>query len=99
MNGRDFLVVDLRKKLGIPAGADGRFPCVVVVEVAGTYGHRWIGFYADRVSGVVTLRQRDFRNGTVHATGRARRVLDPDEILSENELLSVWELTAGVVPG
>ncbi len=91
MLGRDFPVVDLRGKLGISHGSHGRFPCVVVVEVASSRGHRFLGFIADRVSDVVTLRERDFRNGMVRTTGRARRILDPDQILNEQELQTLWQ--------
>ena len=90
--GRDFPVVDLRGKLGIARGSHGRLPCVVVVEVMARSGTRLLGFVADRVSDIVTLRDRDFHHGTVRTGGRSRRVLDPNEILSEEELLTLWKL-------
>jgi hypothetical protein len=43
---------------------------------------------ADRISEVLMLRDRDFRNGSVRLNGRARRVLNPDLILTEEELKS-----------
>lgn len=88
--GQDFPVVDLRARLGIAPGLHGRQPCVVVVEVAGGSGARLLGFVADRISEVVTPRDLDFRNGSVRVNGRARRVLDPDLILTEEELKSCW---------
>ncbi len=92
MRGGEFPIVDLRRKLDLAPGSHGRFPCIVVVEVAASGGIRLIGFVADRVSRVVALRGRDFRNGIVRLTGRPRRVLDPDQILSEPELLSLLQL-------
>ena len=88
LRGRDFPVVDLRGKLGIAHGSHGRQPCVIVVEVEGGSGSRLLGFVADRISEVLTLRDRDFRNGSVRLNGRARRVLNPDLILTEEELKS-----------
>ena len=99
LRGRDVPVVDLRGKFGIASGSNGRQPCVVVVE--GTAG-RLVGFVADCVSEVLQLGDRDFRNGSVRVISksnrsksnrtprRARRVLDPDEILTEEEFLSCW---------
>jgi chemotaxis signal transduction protein len=87
VRGREFPVVDLRGKLGIPRGSRGRDPLVVAVEVISVSGTpRVLGFVADRVSEVLTLRDRDFRNGSVRVSGRSRRVLDPDSILTEEEL-------------
>lgn len=90
LRGQDFPVVDLRGKLGIAHGSHGRQPCVVVVEIAGGSGARLLGFVADRISEVLMLRDRDFRNGSVRVNGRARRVLDPDLILTEEELKNCW---------
>ena len=94
MRGGEFPVVDLRKKLDLAPCSHGRFPCIVVVEVAASAGMRLIGFIVDRVCRVVELRARDFHNGVVRLTGRPRRVLDPDRILSEPELLSLLQLSA-----
>jgi chemotaxis signal transduction protein len=88
LRGRDFPVVDLRGKLGIAHGSHGRQPCVIVVEVGSESGARLLGFVADRISEVLMLRDRDFRNGSVRLNGRARRVLNPDLILTEEELKS-----------
>src|ERR1700687_1823149 len=81
MGGCDFPVVDLRSKLGLTTAPGGRTPCIVVVEVTATGGARLVGFVADRVSAVVQLRERDFRNGVARTKGRPRRLLDPDQIL------------------
>lgn len=88
LRGRDFPVVDLRGKLGIAQGSHGRQPCVIVVDVESGSGSRLLGFVADRISEVLMLRDRDFRNGSVRLNGRARRVLNPDLILTEEELKS-----------
>jgi chemotaxis signal transduction protein len=85
IGGRDFPVIDLEAKLGIARGSHGRQPLIIVVEAGG----RLVGFVADRVSDVLELRQRDFRNGAVRTRGRARRVLDPAEIMMQEDWLSV----------
>lgn len=86
IRGHNFPVVDLRGKLGIARGSHGRTPCIVVVEVAGP---RLVGFYADRVSEVLNLRMLDLTSGTVRLTGRTRRVLDPDRILTDQVVLNL----------
>jgi chemotaxis signal transduction protein len=93
LRGRDFPVVDLRGKLGIAHGSHGRQPCLIVVEAGSGSGARLIGFVADRISEVLMLRDRDFRKGSVRVNGRARRVLDPDLILTDEELTRCWNAT------
>jgi purine-binding chemotaxis protein CheW len=90
IKGHDFPVVDLRGKLGIAHGSHGRQPCVVVVEVGSGGCARLAGFVADRISDIITLRERDFRKGNVRTTGRTRRLLDPEEILTEDEAAGFW---------
>jgi chemotaxis signal transduction protein len=85
IGGRDFPVVDLAAKLGIAPGTHGREPFIIAVEVGG----RLVGFIADRVSEVLDLRQRDFRNGMVRTQGRPRRVLDPDQIMKEEDWVAI----------
>ncbi len=86
IRGRDFPVVDLRGKLGIPKGSLGRTPCVVAVEVAGP---KLIGFVADRVSEVITLRKPDLSGGNLRIMGRTRRIFHPDRILTEEVAFSL----------
>jgi chemotaxis signal transduction protein len=81
IGGRDFPVIDLRAKLEIAHGSHGREPFIIVVETTG----RLAGFIADRVSEVLELRQRDFRNGALRGYGRPRRVLDPNQIMKEED--------------
>lgn len=79
--GHDFPVIDLRAKLGIAHGSHGREPFIIAVETGG----RLAGFVADRVSELLDLRQRDFRNGAVRGYGRPRRILEPDQIMKEED--------------
>lgn len=81
IGGRDFPVIDLRAKLGIAHGSHGREPFIIVVETGG----RLAGFIADRVSEVLDVRARDFRNGMVRTHGRPRKVLEPDQIMKEED--------------
>jgi chemotaxis signal transduction protein len=80
LSGRDFLVIDLRRKLKLLAPARGRDPMIVVLEYTAPQGLQLVGFVADRVSGLVQARERDYRRGKLHTAGRPRRVLDPDAI-------------------
>jgi purine-binding chemotaxis protein CheW len=74
--GRDFPVVDLRAKLGIPPASHGREPFIVGVEVEG----KLTGFIADRVAELIEVRPRDLRKGALRGYGRPRRLLDPAAI-------------------
>jgi chemotaxis signal transduction protein len=81
IGGRDFAVIDLQAKLGIAPGTHGREPFIIVVQM----GESLAGFIADRVSEVLDLRARDFRNGALRTRGRVRRVLDPSEIMTAED--------------
>jgi purine-binding chemotaxis protein CheW len=81
IGGREFPVIDLRRKLGIPRGAHGREPFIIVVLVE----EKLAGFIADRVSAVLDLRGREFRNGAVRTRGRVRKVLDPAQIMTQED--------------
>ena len=83
ISGRDFPVIDLRAKLKIAHGSNGREPFIIVVETE----EGLAGFIADRVSEVLELRLRDFRNGAVRTHGRVRRVLEPSQIMQAEDWL------------
>lgn len=82
VNGRDFPVIDLPAKLGLPHSTRGRNPCIVAVEIPTPDGPRLAGFLADRVSDVVDARERDLQRGKLHTGGRTRPVLDPSSLLN-----------------
>ncbi len=86
------VVVDLGARLHVPAGAPAPQRQVIVVEAA---EGRLAGFVADRVSAVIRYRSRDLRNGVLHGTGRARRVVDVDQVVSEDDLVRSWAVTFG----
>jgi chemotaxis signal transduction protein len=85
IGGHDFPVVDLKAKLGIEPGVRGREPFIIVLEI----GNRLAGFIADRVSEILDLRAWDFRTGAVRTHGRPRRVLEPVEVMKEEDWLSL----------
>jgi chemotaxis signal transduction protein len=82
LGGRDFPVIDLRAKLGLPHATHGRQPYIVVVEVKTVDGPRLAGFIADRVCELVQARDRDFHLGKLRLAGRPRHVLDPESLLA-----------------
>jgi len=61
---------------------------IVVAEVNVAEGLQLVGFVADRVSDVVTARERDYTRGKLRTGGRPRVVLDPDAILSREPAVS-----------
>ncbi len=83
------MVVDLGARLNLPAGAPGPQRRVVVVEAA---EGRLAGFVVDRVSDVIRYRSRDLRNGVLHGIGRARRVVEVDQVVNEDDLDRLWSI-------
>jgi chemotaxis signal transduction protein len=88
LGGHDFPVIDLSGKLRLAHGVKGRDPMIVVAEVNTTEGLQLAGFMADRVSNVVTARERDYRRGKLRTGGRPRVVLDLDVILARKTRLA-----------
>ena len=82
IRGRDFPVIDVRAKLGLPLGRRGRQPCIVAVEMPTPEGPRLAGFLADAVSEIVYVRERDFHHGKLRLGGRPRTVFDPEILIS-----------------
>jgi purine-binding chemotaxis protein CheW len=84
------MVVDLGARLNLPAGAPGPQRRVIVVEAA---EGRLAGFVVDRVSDVIRYRSRDLRNGVLHGIGRARRVVEVDQVVNEDDLDRLWSVS------
>lgn len=84
------VVVDLGARLHLPAGNPGPQRRIVVVETA---EGRPAGFIVDRVSNVIRYGSRDLRDGVLHGTGRARRVVEVDQVVSEDDLVRLWSVS------
>jgi len=82
LRGNDVPVIDLRAKLNLPHGTQGRSSCIVIVEAPGPDGPRLAGFVADRVADIIEARPRDFVDGRLRLNGRPRRLLDPQSVLA-----------------
>ena len=85
--GNTVVVVDLRVRLKLAAASQGAQRRIVVVKTAG--GHL-AGFIADRVADVIRYRSRDLRNGVLRGTGRARRLVDVNSLVEEDDLVRLW---------
>lgn len=93
LKGQVVGVIDLRSRLQLPHAGQGSQPKIVVLELtAGTRQHL-LGFVADRISDVVIYRDRDLRSGALRGKGRPRKLIDFDQLVSENELASLWALS------
>lgn len=89
LKGQMVGVIDLRTRLGLPRTGQGSAPKIVVLELtAGTRQHL-LGFVADRISDVVVYRDRDLRSGALRGKGRPRKLIDFDQLVSEDELASL----------
>lgn len=75
---RSIPVLDLRARLGLNAATNTRRGWVLVVES----NERPSGLPVDRLSDILTLRERDIRNGSVRRHGRPIRLLNIDELLA-----------------
>ena len=88
--GGAVVIVDLRARLHLSAASPGSQRRIVVVQTAG--GHL-AGFIADRVADVIRYRSRDLKNGILRGIGRARRVVDIDSVVEEDDLVRLWSVT------
>ncbi len=52
-----------------------------------------LGFVADRISDVVVYRDRDLRSGALRGKGRPRKLVDFDQLVTEDELAGLWVLS------
>lgn len=93
LNGQVVGVMDLRSKLRMPFSSQGSQPKIVILELtAGTRQHL-AGFVADRISDVVVYRERDLRSGSLRGKGRPRKLVDFDQLVTEQELEGLWVLS------
>jgi len=93
LQGQVVGVIDLRSRLQLPHAGQGSRPKIVILELtAGTRQHL-LGFVADRISDLVVYRDRDLRSGALRGKGRPRKLIDFDQLVSENELASLWSLS------
>jgi chemotaxis signal transduction protein len=84
-------VIDLRKRLGLPALVYGRRPFLVVIETK--FAGDMAGFVADYVSDLIEASPKDCRRGKLHTKGRPRWLLDPDSLsISGSSSLSLQTL-------
>jgi hypothetical protein len=65
----------------------------VVLELTAGSRQQLLGFVADRVSDVVVYRDRDLRSGALRGKGRPRKLVDFDELVSEDELAGLCVLS------
>ena len=93
LKGQVVGVIDLRSRLQLPHAGQASRPKIVILELtAGTRQHL-LGFVADRISDLVVYRDRDLRSGALRGKGRPRKLIDFDQLVSENELASLWALS------
>jgi len=90
LGGQPLAVFNLHVKLGLPHASQGSQRRIVVIDVGLGEARRLAGFIADRVSDILIYRDRDLSHGALRGNGRPRRLLDPDQIVSEDELLCLW---------
>ena len=93
LKGQVVGVIDLRSKLRLPYASQGSQPKIVILELSGGDRQRLAGFVADRISDVVVYHDRDLRGGALRGQGRPRRVVDFDQLVTENELEGLWVLS------
>ena len=88
--GGTVVVVDLRMRLNLATASSGSQRRIVVVQTSA--GHL-AGFIADRVADVIRYRARDLKNGILRGIGRARRVVDIDRVVEEDDLMRLWSVS------
>jgi chemotaxis signal transduction protein len=107
LKGQTVAVIDLGRKLGLPADASpGPKPKIVIVEVAAgavemaagaeaaTDRHPFLaGFMADRVCDVVVYRSRDLHKGMLRGEGRPRKLIDLARWVTEGDVAGLSSLS------
>jgi chemotaxis signal transduction protein len=84
------VVLDLAARLNLAAPHPRSRRQVIVVELS---GGRLAGFVVDHVSDVIRYRARDLRTGILYGAGRARRLVEVDQLISEDDLVRLWSAT------
>ena len=79
-----------RMRLNLATASSGSQRRIVVVQTSA--GHL-AGFIADRVADVIRYRARDLKNGILRGIGRARRVVDIDRVVEEDDLMRLWSVS------
>lgn len=82
LRGSEVPVIDLRARLNLPPASYGKRPSIIVLELQSSFGPRLAGFVADRVSQVMYAHARDLFHGKLRSGDRWRRILDPEVLLS-----------------
>ena len=93
VNGRVVNVIDLCKKLHLPPSRPGSQPKIVVFELTVGDSEHWVGFIADRVSGVAKYRASPNANGMLRGQGRPRRLIDFKRLVTEADISAAWVLS------
>ena len=93
LKGQVVGVIDLRSKLRLPYASQGSQPKIVILELTAGARQHLAGFVADRISDVVVYRDRDLRSGALRGKGRPRRLVDFDQLVTEEELEGLWVLS------
>jgi chemotaxis signal transduction protein len=92
LDGQPLPVFNLHVKLRLPHASQGSQRRIIVIAIGSGEGRRLAGFIADRVSDVVIYRERELSHGALRGNGRPRRLLDPDQVVSEDELTCLWSV-------
>jgi chemotaxis signal transduction protein len=93
LNGQVVGVIDIRSKLQLPHASQGSQPKIVILELTAGDHQQLAGFVADRISDVVVYRDRDLRGGALRGKGRPRKVVNFDQLVTENDLEGLWVLS------
>jgi purine-binding chemotaxis protein CheW len=93
LKGQVVSVIDLRSRLQLPHASQGSQPKIVVLQLTTGTRQHLLGFVADRISDVVVYRDRDLRSGALRGKGRPRKLVDFDQLVTENELAGLCVLS------
>lgn len=89
LKGQAIGVIDLRGRLQLPYAGQGSNPKIVILEATVGTRPQLVAFVADRISDVVVYRDRDLRSGSLRGKGRPRKLVNFDQLVTEEEL-SGW---------
>jgi len=99
LRGKVIPVVDLRQKFGLKVADDTSQTCIIVVDVAGSFGNIQIGILVDSVSEVLDIKGEEIEEppafgssvdtafilGMAKAKGSVKILLNIEKVLSQSE--------------
>lgn len=97
INGQVIPVIDIRHRLALPSRSSQTHSAVLLTQLGPPSARRCIGIIADRLTDVLEVRERDFRENVIQPRsfgrpyGRPKTLLDIEALIRPEELAALEE--------